>query len=422
LSKGFLLGVDYGDPVIQYRGEKIVKLSSKLGLRKEFITAELATDFFYTLYLPHALVVEGSEVDNLHYNLIKALNESEELLKIKKYTILDSFISTLTTIAILQYFTEFLEDKREFINVGESRSAQNEVLRSALRESLKSVAQEVETMKKLERLYTAGLQPGVGSEFDLEEDAEKVLKLAKTADVSKILEVLSLIPDVVRKTKKKYERFNRGEFNGYDLGSDLERLVPTQLAFPREYILLSYVESKLLLYDKKISKSLGPLYLLIDKSGSMEGEKIEWAKATAIALLIKSRREVREFYLRFFDGAPHELIRVSRKASFSEFLSLVRNLARVKSGGGTDITKAITTACDDIIGSGVVKRDSDVVVITDGEDTLSVTTLRRKLRQANARLFSVMIQGDNKDLKVLSEKYLTVSTLDKNTILKIVEV
>jgi uncharacterized protein with von Willebrand factor type A (vWA) domain len=417
-----LLGVDYGDPVIQYRGEKIVKLSSKLGLRKEFITAELATDFFYTLYLPHALVVEGSEVDNLHYNLIKALNESEELLKIKKYTILDSFISTLTTIAILQYFTEFLEDKREFINVRESRSAQNEVLRSALRESLKSVAQEVETMKKLERLYTAGLQPGVGSEFDLEEDAEKVLKLAKTADVSKILEVLSLIPDVVRKTKKKYERFNRGEFNGYDLGSDLERLVPTQLAFPREYILLSYVESKLLLYDKKISKSLGPLYLLIDKSGSMEGEKIEWAKATAIALLIKSRREVREFYLRFFDGAPHELIRVSRKASFSEFLSLVRNLARVKSGGGTDITKAITTACDDIIGSGVVKRDSDVVVITDGEDTLSVTTLRRKLRQANARLFSVMIQGDNKDLKVLSEKYLTVSTLDKNTILKIVEV
>ena len=422
MSKGFLLGVDYGDPVIQYRGEKIVKLSSKLGLRKEFITAELATDFFYTLYLPHALVVEGSEVGNLHYNLIKALNESEELLKIKKYTILDSFISTLTTIAILQYFTEFLEDKREFINVRESRSAQNEVLRSALRESLKSVAQEVETMKKLERLYTAGLQPGVGSEFDLEEDAEKVLKLAKTADVSKILEVLSLIPDVVRKTKKKYERFNRGEFNGYDLGSDLERLVPTQLAFPREYILLSYVESKLLLYDKKISKSLGPLYLLIDKSGSMEGEKIEWAKATAIALLIKSRREVREFYLRFFDGAPHELIRVSRKASFSEFLSLVRNLARVKSGGGTDITKAITTACDDIIGSGVVKRDSDVVVITDGEDTLSVTTLRRKLRQANARLFSVMIQGDNKDLKVLSEKYLTVSTLDKNTILKIVEV
>jgi len=70
----------------------------------------------------------------------------------------------------------------------------------------------------------------------------------------------------------------------------------------------------------------------------------------------------------------------------------------------------------------VVKRDSDVVIITDGEDTLSVTTLRRKLRQANARLFSVMIQGDNKDLKMLSEKYLTVSTLDKNTILKIVEV
>ncbi|MEM4829304.1 MAG: VWA domain-containing protein, partial [Zestosphaera sp.] len=298
---------------------------------------------------------------------------------------------------------------------------QNEILKSVLRESLKSVTREVETMKKLERLYTTGIQPGVGSEFDLEEDAEKVLRLARMTDVSKILEVLSLVPDVVKKTRKKYEKFNRGEFNGYDLGSDLERLVPAQLALPRKYLLLSYAESKLLLYDKKISKSLGPLYLLTDKSGSMEGEKMEWAKATAIALLIKSRREVREFYLRFFDGAPHDLIRISRKASFSEFLNLIRNLARVKSGGGTDITKAITTACDDIICSGLIKRDSDIVVITDGEDTLSVTTLRRKLKQANARLFSVMIQGDNKDLKMLSERYLTVSTLDKDTILKIVE-
>ena len=421
MGRGFLLGINYEDPVIQYRGEKIIKLSSRLGLKKDFITAELATDFFYIIYLPHALVVEDSETNNLHYNLVKTLSESEELLKIKKYTILDSFISTLTTIAIFQYFTEFLEDKKEFINFRELNTSQGEVLKSVLRESLKSVAREVETMKNLERFYMTGVQPGVGSEFDLEEDGEKVLRLAKMTDVSKILEVLSLIPDVARKTRKKYERFNRGEFNGYDLGSDLERLVPTQLAFPRKYLLLNYAESKLLLYDKKISKSLGPLHLLTDKSGSMEGEKIEWAKAVAIALLIKSRREAREFYLRFFDGAPHELIRISRKASFSEFLNLIKNLARVKSGGGTDITKAITTACDDIINSGLVKRDSDIVIITDGEDTLSVTTLRRKLRQANARLFSVMIQGDNKDLKALSEKYLTVNTLDKNTILRIVE-
>ncbi|MEO3993140.1 MAG: VWA domain-containing protein [Desulfurococcaceae archaeon TW002] len=421
MSRGFLLGVNYEDPVIRYRGEKIVKLSSRLGLKKEFITAELVTDFFYTLYLPHALIEKRPEINNLHYNLVKTLNESEELLKIKKHTILDSFISTLATIAILQYFAEFLEEKKELFNVRKLRESQNEVLKSILRDSLKNVTREVETMKKIERLYTTGIKPGVGSEFDLEEDAEKVLRLAKMTDVSKILEVLSLIPDVVRKTRKKYEKFNRGEFNGYDLGSDLERLVPTQLAFPRRYLLLSYAESKLLLYDKKISKSLGPLYLLTDKSGSMEGEKIEWAKATAIALLIKSRREVREFYMRFFDGAPHDLIRISRKASFAEFLNLIRNLARVKNGGGTDITKAITTACDDIIGSGLVKRDSDIVVITDGEDTLSVTTLKRKLKQANARLFSVMIQGDNKDLKILSEKYLTVSTLDKNTILRIVE-
>lgn len=415
-------GVDYEDPVVRYRGEKIVKLSAKLGLKHELLTADLATDIFYILYLPHAIVADEGEEGGFHYNIVKAVSESEELVKLKQHTILNSFISTLISISVIQYLAELLDERRELLTLRDSSNVGSGVLKSMVRESLRNSVREAENMKKIERLYISGLRPGVGSEFDLDEDSEKILRLSRSVDVSKILEVLSLIPDTIKRARRRYDRFNRGEFDGYDLGDELERLVPTQLALPSKYLLLSYTESKLLLYEKKVSKSLGPLYLLTDKSGSMEGEKIDWAKATAIALLVKSRREAREFYLRFFDGMPHELVKVSRRASPAEFLELLRNLARVKSGGGTDITKAIVTACDDIIGSGLVKRDSDVVVITDGEDTLSVATLKRKLREANARLFSVMIQGDNKDLKVLSDKYLVVNTLDKNSILKIVEV
>ncbi|MEM0015165.1 MAG: VWA domain-containing protein [Zestosphaera sp.] len=421
MSGGFLRGIDYEDPVVRYRGEKIVKLSAKLGLRHSLLTTDLATDLFYILYLPHAIVVEEHEGGGLHYSLVKAVSESEELVKLKQHTILNSFISTLISISVIQYLVELLDERRELLTSRDSGSINSNALKSVVRESLRNSVQEAETMKNIERLYMSGLQPGVGSEFDLDEDSEKILRLSRSVDVSKILEVLSLIPDITRKARKRYDRFNRGEFDGYDLGDDLERLVPAQLALPTKYLLLSYTESKLLLYDKKVSKSLGPLYLLTDKSGSMEGEKIDWAKATAIALLIKSRREVREFYMRFFDGMPHDLIKVSRRASPTEFLELLKNLARVKSGGGTDITKAIVTACEDIVGSGLVKRDSDIVVITDGEDALSVTTLRRKLREANARLSSVMIQGDNKDLRALSDKYLMVNALDKSSILKIVE-
>lgn len=422
MSRGFLKSVDYEDPVVRYRGEKIVKLSAKLGLKHELLTADLATDIFYILYLPHAIVAEESEEGGMHYNLVKAVSESEELVELKQHTILNSFISTLISISVIQYLAELLDERRELLTSKDSNNVSSGVLKSIVRESLRNSVREAENMKKIERLYMSGLQPGVGSEFDLDEDSEKILRLSRSVDVSRVLEVLSLIPDVIKKSRKRYDRFNRGEFDGYDLGDEVERIVPTQLALPPKYLLLSYAESKLLLYEKKVSKSLGPLYLLTDKSGSMEGEKIDWAKATAIALLVKSRREAREFYLRFFDGMPHELIKVSRRASSTEFLDLLRDLARVRSGGGTDITKAIATACDDIIRSGLVKRDSDIIVITDGEDTLSVTTLKRKLREANARLFSVMIQGDNKDLKTLSDKYLVVNALDKNSILKIVEV
>ncbi|MEM2020713.1 MAG: VWA domain-containing protein [Zestosphaera sp.] len=422
MSKGFLKSIDYEDPVVRYRGEKIVSISAKLGLKHDILTAGLATDLFYTLYLPHAVMVEDTGEGGIHYSLIKVVNESEELTKLKQHTIMDSFISTLVTVSVIQYLVELLEESKELLNLkGSNDKERSSALKSIIKESLKNSIQEAEAMKKIERLYASGLQPGVGSEFDLDEDSERILKLSRNVDVSKVLEILSLIPDVVRRSRRKYERFNRGEFDGYDLGDDLERLVPAQLALPPRYLLLNFVESKLLLYDKKISKSLGPLYLLTDKSGSMEGEKIDWAKATAIALMIRSRREIREFYLRFFDSSPHDLIKISRRAGSSEFLDLLKNIARVRSGGGTDITKAILTACDDVINSGLMKRDSDIVVITDGEDTLAVTTLRRKLKQANAKLISVMIQGDNKDLKLISSRYLVINTLDKNSILKVVE-
>ena len=143
-------------------------------------------------------------------------------------------------------------------------------------------------------------------------------------------------------------------------------------------------------------------------------------RATAIALLMKARKESRDFYLRFFDGLPHPLIKVPRKMKTSDMISLIKYLARVKGGGGTDITRAIVTACDDIT-SGTIKSRSDVIIITDGEDRISETIVERKLKAANARLISVMILGENRDLRRLSHRYLRVLRLSGEEILRVVE-
>jgi len=152
----------------------------------------------------------------------------------------------------------------------------------------------------------------------------------------------------------------------------------------------------------------------------MEGEKIRWAKATALALYVRARKESRPFYIRFFDSLPHELIKVSIKVKPREFLNLMELIAKVKSGGGTDITRAIVTACEDIFETRT-KGVSDIILITDGEDRVSEAVITRRLRAANARLITVMVMGENIDLRRLSDKYMRVVRLSTKESLQVIE-
>jgi len=221
-------------------------------------------------------------------------------------------------------------------------------------------------------------------------------------------------------TKKKTTRFSRGELYGYEEGSDIERLVPSELAYPEELFYIKLAESQLLLYQKRIKEVLGPIYLLLDKSGSMDGEKIIWAKAVALALYSRARRENRDFYIRFFDNIPYPLIKVIRNAKSKDIIKMIEYIGKIRGGGGTDISRSIISACEDIK-EGHVKGVSEIILLTDGEDKIAETTVRRSLKEANSTLISVMIRGDNADLRRVADQYLVVYKLDHDDLLRVVE-
>ncbi len=256
--------------------------------------------------------------------------------------------------------------------------------------------------------------------FTAEGDIQDILKLAKNTDIKKVLEFLSGLPRLGSFTKKRKTRYSRGELQGYEKGIDLERLVPSELALPDELFDIKFAEGELLLYQKEVKEAQGPLYLLLDKSGSMDGEKIIWAKAVALALYSRARRENRDFYLRFFDNIPYPLVKVMRNAKTRDVLKMIEYIGKVRGGGGTDISRAIIAACEDIK-EGHVKGVSEVIVLTDGEDKIAETTVRRSLRESNSTLISVMIRGENADLKRVSDVYLAVYKLDQQDLLKVVE-
>jgi uncharacterized protein with von Willebrand factor type A (vWA) domain len=417
-----LRGVDHGDPIAIYRGEKVVDIVRKVLGGVRVVDLPLSIDSYYSLYLPHPLLKDLGEVPKelaRNYLFFKVLLESEEFSRMRYSTIGNSTLSTLAAAIVLGEFEKALEQLQQ--GSGGS-SGSEEVTEEEMRELVSSVSKRVaesfNAVKSMMKLMSYGTEPGTGTAFDLEESGDEVIKLAQSADVRAILELLTKVPDVSGKIVRPYERYSKGEVRGFEIGGDVERVHPSEIAMPKILFRLKLAEGKLLLYDKVLPKSLGPLYVLVDKSGSMEGEKIVWAKATLLALLMRSRRESREFYMRFFDGMPHQLLRIGRRVKSREFVEILKYLARVKSGGGTDITKAVITACDDIAGGGV-KEVSDIVLITDGEDRVASSALSKRLRDVGCRLHTVMIMGDNRDLRKISYRYLRAIKLTPREIIQV---
>ena len=146
-----------------------------------------------------------------------------------------------------------------------------------------------------------------------------------------------------------------------------------------------------------------------------------WAKAVALSLYMRAIKEHREYYFRFFDSIPYPLAKVEKRPKASQVLKLIDYIAQVRGSGGTDISKAIITACNDIR-AGSVNKMSDIILITDGVDRIAEQLVLYNLKRANARLITVMIMGDNKSLKNISTKYFSVMKLSQKHLLQIVEV
>jgi len=435
---GVLRNVDYQDPIVRYRGQKILDNLKKLASQAE-VKLDLAIDVYYSLYLPWPLLEDLGRVGltNIeHYETIKTALNDDEFKRLRHYTIADTFASAaIGTLFLINLFEELKseEEQRGQMGMGkadgrpeeqpkeegEGEGRKSKDLRTAVKNALKNTVEHAETIKELQH-FVQGYTAGVGHTLDLDEDIVKTLKLIKNTDIKNILKFLMKIPDIKSLIKKKKLPYQRGEIEGYAVGSDIERIIPTELAYPSIYLYMRMAENKLILYNKVLYLSMGPIYLLLDKSGSMDGNKILWAKATALALLMRCRSERRPFYIRFFDSEPYKVMKIRIGAKPSDVLKVVEYIASIRNGGGTDISKSIITACNDIMKGG--SRDvSDIILVTDGEDRIAKSLVRKSLAYAKARLISVMVMGDNGDLKELSYKYFKVVSLSKKEMLSVVE-
>ncbi|NUM56178.1 MAG: VWA domain-containing protein [Candidatus Hydrogenedentes bacterium] len=139
----------------------------------------------------------------------------------------------------------------------------------------------------------------------------------------------------------------------------------------------------------------GALVLVLDKSGSMSGEKVQLAKAAAIAS-VKLLSEQDYVGVVAFDSEPYWVVDVQEARNRS---AIIRAIEGIGPGGGTDIYPALVQGYDALLRATASLRH--IVLLTDGQSQGGdYPAVLQAMNEASITVSTVAI-GDGADVQLL---------------------
>lgn len=174
-------------------------------------------------------------------------------------------------------------------------------------------------------------------------------------------------------------RFDPGpdEIHDVVLGDDLARIVPSELVYLlddnlEDLFWQRFAEQQLLTYELRSTRreAKGSIIYVEDNSGSMEGDRELWARATGLALLDIAIRQGRRFVAIVFSGAGS--MRVFDFDPATRDTALMLDYAGTVIYGGTDFAGPLDRALSVLdVDAASGRCDGDIVFATDGEAGVS---------------------------------------------------
>jgi uncharacterized protein with von Willebrand factor type A (vWA) domain len=222
---------------------------------------------------------------------------------------------------------------------------------------------------------------------------------------------------------KKRSKVDRaiGAVKGIELSGDLARVIPSELAglnsannLVKLSTLSKIIEKRALSYrmQGEQPEKRGPIVLLADESASMGNGREVWAKALAMAVLSTATKQKRAWHLVGFNyQITHETAIEPGQATIAD----VNNALCRQPSGGTNFDAPLIRACE-ILQSSATMNKADVIFITDGEDDLSETTIKRvnALKQSdgvNVYVLGVGRQAQLQNLAPIASETYQVNSL-----------
>lgn len=201
------------------------------------------------------------------------------------------------------------------------------------------------------------------------------------------------------------------EVHSIELGNCIPRLLPSELAQLADPelelpVLLRITERRAAQYAVRGTgqQAKGPLVLVLDESGSMHGERNEWSKAAAVALMRVAFDEKRPVVVLHYSTSV--VVREIKPGDAAGVMAMIKHRCH----GGTDTALALRSAAEQVVAlSKKGAGGADVVLVTDGVDgdTDGHAAGVAWLEKLGARLWTVAIECEIAASNVLRAKAST---------------
>lgn len=267
-----------------------------------------------------------------------------------------------------------------------------------------------------------GLSPADLSEVPLGERLELLKRLSAT-EMTRLLDLVGRMRNLARQKTRDAVRERIDEIHSVELTGDLSRLLPSELAALASEVPERRLEAEARLMEgrslgwklrEKNPDRRGPVIAMVDSSGSMQGERMEWATAVALGVvdLASGRGELPKrpsCVLHFNTRVVSEVRFASAERDARKLLSV----ATIGAGGGTDYEPVLARALE--VAGEVDYDGADLLLVTDALCRLSDGFMERLVCEKSRRgmrLYSVLIgSSSGGELERYSEKVFTTSDL-----------
>jgi uncharacterized protein with von Willebrand factor type A (vWA) domain len=235
----------------------------------------------------------------------------------------------------------------------------------------------------------------------------------------RICELAGRFRRVAQSVQRRKPGHGIDEVVGIEFGGDLGRLLPVELArlaLPELELdtLRRLSERQCQQRELRGAERLGkgPVVACVDESGSMQGEKAHAAKALALAVAWTARRQKRWCALVAYSGDSGERMLALPPGKWDEAALLEWLQAFIGRGSSIDVpVRELPRMWQDL---KAPKGRTDVLFLTDAQCFLPDEAKRRLLdwkREAQARLVTLVIQGQPGDLAAVSDECHCVGAL-----------